>query len=273
MSDIGHNAEAQIRAIADRYQRLNEEKAAINEDIKVLMAEARASGFDTKVLKYVLRKMQEDAAALVEFNAVADLYFTALGRPFVFAADRRTTDAKGEPEKQKEPEKPNDFYARAHVPAPAREEAAEISVEQAVQHDPETGEIFEQPAVSPPEVVEGQPEPSSPAGESDATASLPPVNAVAGNIHLAAQGEQESADVGFAQPPAPPSPPREETLRESVLRMRPYCQRPGEDECGGYGTNHCSTCLKAKIKADQAAQTTHDDDFETPAFLRRGEVE
>ena len=260
MSKIGHNkpsAEDNIRAFVERIERLDEEAQALNADRKDVYGEAKASGFDAKVLRKIIADRRTDPSTREEFNAVYRLYAEALGM--------LPEDA----------EKPNDFYTRAPareempdpaIPEPTREPAPEAEPVEVV-HDPETGEIIERPAY-PPEVDEGQPRPSSPADD-----DMPsPVNAVAGNIIRTAEGEQESGEIVSdepAQPGADDSPSLDERVA-AAKRLRPDCLHPGEEMCGGYGTHLCGTCKVAKEKPTlPEAPPPPPDDFETPAFLRR----
>jgi uncharacterized protein (UPF0335 family) len=48
-------AQDQLRAFVERIERLEEEKKAIADDIKEIYAEAKGNGFDTKVLRQVIR--------------------------------------------------------------------------------------------------------------------------------------------------------------------------------------------------------------------------
>lgn len=69
----------QIRAFVERIERMEEEKASITEDIKEIYAEAKGNGFDTKVLRAVVRIRKQDRAERLEFEALLDLYLEALG--------------------------------------------------------------------------------------------------------------------------------------------------------------------------------------------------
>lgn len=78
MADHGV-ARDQLRAFVERIERLEEEKKAIAEDIKEVYAEAKGNGFDTKVLRQVVRIRKQDAHERAEQEAVLDLYMHALG--------------------------------------------------------------------------------------------------------------------------------------------------------------------------------------------------
>jgi uncharacterized protein (UPF0335 family) len=69
----------QLRSIIERIERLEEEKAAIAEDIKEVYAEAKANGYDTKTLRAVVAIRKQDTAERQEQEAILDLYLAALG--------------------------------------------------------------------------------------------------------------------------------------------------------------------------------------------------
>lgn len=80
MADQGHNsADDRLRLLIERVERLEEEKKGIADDIKDVYAEAKAVGYDTKVMKLVvkLRKMAADDRR--EMAAITETYCAALG--------------------------------------------------------------------------------------------------------------------------------------------------------------------------------------------------
>lgn len=72
-------ARDQLRAYVERAERMNEEKHAINEDLKEIYGEARSNGYDVKVLKAIISDRAKDPSKKAEFDAVYDLYAEALG--------------------------------------------------------------------------------------------------------------------------------------------------------------------------------------------------
>jgi uncharacterized protein (UPF0335 family) len=69
----------QLRSIVERIERLEEEKKTIAGDIKEVYAEAKANGFDTKVLRKVITIRKKDAAERQEEESMIDIYMAALG--------------------------------------------------------------------------------------------------------------------------------------------------------------------------------------------------
>ncbi len=72
-------AQDQLRAFIERIERMAEEKAAVAADIKEIYAEAKANGFDTKILRAVVRIRKQDANERMEQEALLELYLSALG--------------------------------------------------------------------------------------------------------------------------------------------------------------------------------------------------
>jgi len=68
-----------LRLLIERIERLEEEKKGIGDDIKDVYNEAKMTGFDSKILRAVirLRKMKPDDRK--EFEAVLETYMNALG--------------------------------------------------------------------------------------------------------------------------------------------------------------------------------------------------
>jgi uncharacterized protein (UPF0335 family) len=79
MSEPGHNANGQLRAIVERIERVDGEIKGLRDDVKDIYAEAKGNGYDPKVLRKVvaLRKMDPDARA--EQDSLLETYMQALG--------------------------------------------------------------------------------------------------------------------------------------------------------------------------------------------------
>ena len=72
-------AAGQLRSLIERIERLEEEKAALTSDIREVYSEAKGTGFDTKIMRQVVRMRKLDKADRQEQEAVLDLYLSALG--------------------------------------------------------------------------------------------------------------------------------------------------------------------------------------------------
>jgi len=79
MTDVGGIAAERLRSFIERIERLEEEKATIANDIKEVFAEAKATGFDTKIMRQVLKLRKMDKDDLDEQEHLLELYKRALG--------------------------------------------------------------------------------------------------------------------------------------------------------------------------------------------------
>lgn len=68
-----------LRLLIERIERLEEEKKGIADDIRDLYMEAKAVGYDPKIMRQIvkLRKMKPDDRS--EQDMILDTYKTALG--------------------------------------------------------------------------------------------------------------------------------------------------------------------------------------------------
>ena len=72
-------AAGQLRTFIECVERLEEEKKTIGDDIKEVYAEMKATGFDTKAVRAIVRLRRMDEAERQEAEAILDLYKMALG--------------------------------------------------------------------------------------------------------------------------------------------------------------------------------------------------
>jgi uncharacterized protein (UPF0335 family) len=77
MADIA--ADERLRLLIEKIERLEEEKKGVSDDIKDVYLEGKATGYDPKAMRQVIRirKMKPDDRK--EQEAVLDVYLTALG--------------------------------------------------------------------------------------------------------------------------------------------------------------------------------------------------
>ena len=72
-------AQGRLKSFIERIERLEEDKAGIANDLKEVYAEAKGEGFDTKILRKVIRLIKQDKAKRQEEDALIDLYLSAIG--------------------------------------------------------------------------------------------------------------------------------------------------------------------------------------------------
>ena len=75
----GTVAADQLRLFIERIERLEEEKRAFADDIKDVYAEAKANGYDKKIMRQVVRLRRMETHARQEADALLETYRQALG--------------------------------------------------------------------------------------------------------------------------------------------------------------------------------------------------
>ena len=79
MADVGGIQGDRLKSFIERIERLEEEKAALASDIKDVFSEAKGTGFDTKIMRAIIRLRKLDSADIEEQETLTDLYKRALG--------------------------------------------------------------------------------------------------------------------------------------------------------------------------------------------------
>ena len=79
MSDVNGIAADRLRAFVERIERLEEERTALGADIREVYSEAKSVGFDTKILRQVVRLRKMDTADRQEQEELLTIYKEALG--------------------------------------------------------------------------------------------------------------------------------------------------------------------------------------------------
>jgi uncharacterized protein (UPF0335 family) len=69
----------QLRLLIERVERLEEEKRAIADDIKDVYAEAKATGYDPKIMRLAVKARRMETHTRQEHEAIRETYFVALG--------------------------------------------------------------------------------------------------------------------------------------------------------------------------------------------------
>ena len=79
MADVGGIASERLQSFVERLERLEEEKAALSEDIREVYSEAKSGGFDIKIMRQIVRLRKMNTADRREQEELLDLYKNALG--------------------------------------------------------------------------------------------------------------------------------------------------------------------------------------------------
>ena len=81
MTEVGGIAGDVLRSYIERIERLEEEKAGIAANIREVFAEAKGNGFDTKVMRQLIKLRRMEPQDVAEQDDLLDLYKRALGMP------------------------------------------------------------------------------------------------------------------------------------------------------------------------------------------------
>lgn len=76
---MANTTDERLRLLLERVERLEEEKKGISDDIKDVYAEAKAVGYDTKVMKQVVRLRKMKPEDRKEMSMILETYLAALG--------------------------------------------------------------------------------------------------------------------------------------------------------------------------------------------------
>ncbi len=75
----GTVAADQLRLFIERIERLEEEKKAIADDVRDVYSEAKANGYDTKIMRMIVRLRKMETHTRQEQDALLETYRAALG--------------------------------------------------------------------------------------------------------------------------------------------------------------------------------------------------
>lgn len=77
-TEVGGIAVDRLRSLIERIERLNEEKAALESDIRDIFAEAQSAGFDVKIMREIIKLRKQNAAERDENDFLLETYRKAL---------------------------------------------------------------------------------------------------------------------------------------------------------------------------------------------------
>ncbi|MBP6031146.1 MAG: DUF2312 domain-containing protein [Sphingobium sp.] len=75
----GNVAADQLRLFIERIERLEEEKKGMADDIKDVYSEAKATGYDVKTMRQIVRLRKLESHVRQEAEALLETYKAALG--------------------------------------------------------------------------------------------------------------------------------------------------------------------------------------------------
>lgn len=72
MTDVINSG--RLQSFMERLERLDEDKSAVSADMKEVFAEAKSEGYDTKIMRKVLKLLKQDKAKRQEEQTLVELY-------------------------------------------------------------------------------------------------------------------------------------------------------------------------------------------------------
>jgi uncharacterized protein (UPF0335 family) len=79
MSDDATTTDQQLRLFIERIERMEEEKKGVADDIRDTYNEAKANGYDTKIMRQIVRLRKLPKNDRLEMEAILETYKAALG--------------------------------------------------------------------------------------------------------------------------------------------------------------------------------------------------
>lgn len=243
--DTDSVADDLLRAGYQRWLRLEEEKAAIGDDLKELFAEYKGHGFVSKALRESFRRARNiDDADQQEHDAVVDLYVTSLTR-----GTRAYTRESGIPSqgatvrRAPAPTRPaesrgDEISAPIH---PASQLSAAADGQRSTPSDPDDGAKSEGVATA---LAGG-------AGIEPGVTDIQGSQAVTNSESPQPDPPEALATATDAPPPASVATPFLAKASGTMQDDRPHCHNPSA--CGAYKRGHCYTCSKAAGLNEAAA--------------------
>jgi uncharacterized protein (UPF0335 family) len=79
MADTGGIAADRLRSFIERIERLEEDRAGLNADIREVLSEAKSAGFDAKTIRQIVRLRKLDPSERQEQEHLLEVYRRAVG--------------------------------------------------------------------------------------------------------------------------------------------------------------------------------------------------
>lgn len=83
--NVGGISGDRLKSFVERIERLEEERRVLTADIREVFSEAKGTGFDTRIMRRVIRLRKMDKDDLDEQGALLDIYLKALGMRLIDA--------------------------------------------------------------------------------------------------------------------------------------------------------------------------------------------
>ena len=79
MENTSEVSSERLKSFIKRIEKLEEDKAAVSEDIKEIYSEAKSTGFDVKAIRAIVRLRKKTEHERREEEEILDLYKSSIG--------------------------------------------------------------------------------------------------------------------------------------------------------------------------------------------------
>ncbi len=79
MAETGGIAADRLRSFIERIERLEEDRAGLNADIREVLSEAKSAGFDAKTIRQIVRLRKLEPSERQEQEHLLEVYRRAVG--------------------------------------------------------------------------------------------------------------------------------------------------------------------------------------------------
>ncbi|MCK1684271.1 DUF2312 domain-containing protein [Bradyrhizobium sp. 147] len=79
MTSLAKAAAADLKSYIERVERVAQERRELGDEIRAILAEAKASGFDPKAIRKIVKRRDEDPSVVQQEDAILEQYMHAIG--------------------------------------------------------------------------------------------------------------------------------------------------------------------------------------------------
>src|SRR5690348_17141034 len=90
---VGGNSVGNLKSFIERIEAVTDDKDDLSADIREIYAEAKATGFNPKIMRIIIRRRKMAKAEREEQDALVDTYSAALG---MLPADEEVEEPNGD---------------------------------------------------------------------------------------------------------------------------------------------------------------------------------
>lgn len=250
-------AQDQLKSFVRRIESEEDVKKAANEALSDIYKEARGDGFDVKVLRKVIADRRKDSTERNEFEAIYDLYWSAL-HGVVHAHVEIIEEFDAETGEILEPTIHSSDAAEtgAEDASGARPDEAPQTIQPVTANELQAQETGIAPNEARPASVDANANNGGLPGQSSdrVTGGESAADLTTGHTPTGPLTPADDRQVDTHSPEHAPEQPRQGYVLPAPKPLRPHCQAVGTDRaCPGQGRQHCGSCKSTAEAAGKVA--------------------